>query len=307
MRGDRWRRDRCGLAITALSVAACVSGGAPAPRVTFPPAPGAITVAAAGDIADCRTAEPPLSAAAQTAALVSTDDKAVLTIGDNTYPVGAPAEFTDCFEPTWGRFKNRIRPSPGNHDYLTDRADGYFDYFGAAAGPERRGYYSFDLGAWHVISLNSNVDARVGSAQHTWLLADLAASSNVLCTLAYWHHPVFSSGPHGNVARMADVFAALHGAGVDVVLGGHDHTYERFAPQNAAGEADPARGIRTFVAGTGGAPLYTFGPPRPNSEVRDAWTHGVLRLTLLEQGYRWEFAPVGGGPARDSGTDTCHR
>jgi 3',5'-cyclic AMP phosphodiesterase CpdA len=295
------------LAIIALGVAACVSGGAPGSRVAFPRPSDGVSIVAAGDIADCRTLEPPLSPAAQTGALITASDAAVLTLGDNTYPVGAPGEYIDCFEPTWGRFKRRIFPSPGNHDYLTDGAAAYFDYYGAAAGPDRRGYYSFNVGEWHVISLNSNVDARAGSAQHAWLLAELAAFSGVLCTLAYWHHPVFSSGPHGNVAQMADVFAALHEAGVDVVLAGHDHTYERFAPQNAAGERDPARGIRSFVAGTGGAVLYTFGAPRPNSEVRDARTHGVLRLTLLPQGYHWEFIPVGGGPARDSGSDTCHR
>jgi acid phosphatase type 7 len=230
----------------------------------------------------------------------------VLTLGDNTYPVGAPLEFSTCFESTWGRFKDRIRPSPGNHDYATTDADGYFDYFGAAAGPERRGYYSHDLGGWHFIALNSNVDAGPGSPQYSWLQADLAASANVLCTVAYWHHPVFSSGPHGDNRQMAEIYRLLHAAGVDVVLVGHDHVYERFAPQDADGLPDPERGVRSFTVGTGGARLYSWRTPRPNSDFRDNSSHGVLRLTLAAGSYSWAFVGVAGAPL-DTGMAQCHR
>lgn len=267
----------------------------------------AVRIVAAGDIADCRRVAPEISDAARTAALVADTDAAVLTIGDNTYPVGAYAEFTDCFDATWGRFGARLRPSPGNHDYQTPGAAGYFAYFGDRAGPDRRGYYSFDLGGWHIISMNSAVEARAGSRQFRWLLDDLEASSSTLCTLVFWHHPVFSSGPHGNDARMRDALAALHAAGADILLVGHDHVYERLAPHGPAGEPDQARGIRAFTVGTGGAPLYEFKAPHPRSEVRDASTHGILRLALGDGIYRWEFVPSGGGPPRDQGEGACHR
>lgn len=279
------------------------AGAAPPPEAGEAP----VTIVAAGDIADCGSDGTQFPQAALTAALVEPTDRAVLTIGDNTYPVGAPKEFEDCFEPTWGRFRDRIRPSPGNHDYMTTGADGYFGYFGAAAGPERRGYYSFDLGGWHFVSLNSNVEAGVDSAQYEWLRADLAASADALCTLVYWHHPVFSSGPHGNNPHMAAIFELLHTAGADIVLVGHDHVYERFAPQDARGQPDPERGIRSFTVGTGGARLYSFRAPQPGSEVRDRSTYGVLRLTLGATGYLWAFIPVGGGPVRDEGAAECHR
>ena len=265
------------------------------------------TIVAAGDIADCRQVPPESSGAAQTAALVAPTDVAVLTLGDNTYPVGAPAEFSDCFDATWGRFGSRLRPSPGNHDYQTPVAAGYYRYFGDRAGPGNRGYYSFDVGGWHIVSMNSAVDAKVGSAQYRWLIADLEASSGKLCTLVFWHHPVFSSGPHGNDPRMRDAFAALHGAGADVLLVGHDHVYERLAPHDAEGEADPVRGIRSFTVGTGGARLYKFKDPHPRSEMRDASTHGILRLFLGDGIYRWEFVPAGGGALRDPGEGVCHR
>jgi hypothetical protein len=237
---------------------------------------------------------------------VKPEDVFALTLGDTTYPVGAPTEFTDCFHPTWGAFKSRIRPAPGNHEYYTTGADGYFGYFGTLAGPDRRGYYSFDHGGWHFVSLNSNVDASPASPQYQWLASDLAASKGALCTIAYWHYPLFSSGPHGNVDQMASVYDALQKAGVDIVLVGHDHIYERFAPQTASGTADPARGIREFVVGVGGAELFKLQATRPNSEFRDDTTHGILRLTLGTQGYGWQFLPVGGGAVRDSGTGTCH-
>jgi 3',5'-cyclic AMP phosphodiesterase CpdA len=266
----------------------------------------ATSVVAAGDIADCRDVPPGASGAARTAALISPADAIVLTLGDNTYPVGAAPEFSECFDATWGKFGARLRPSPGNHDYQTPGATGYFDYFGERAGPERRGYYSFDVRGWHVVSLNSSVDATPGSPQYRWLIDDLKASAAVPCILAVWHHPVFSSGPHGNDPRMAHVLAALYAAGADVVLAGHDHVYERFEPHDAAGAADPLRGIRSFTVGTGGARLYRFKEIHPRSVVREASDHGVLRLALGDGRYRWEFMPVGGGPALDRGVADCH-
>jgi 3',5'-cyclic AMP phosphodiesterase CpdA len=265
-----------------------------------------VTLVAAGDIADCGTdgLQPPV--AQHTAALVEPTDTLVLTLGDNAYPVGAPREFAGCFHDTWGRFGDRLRPAPGNHEYMTPGAAGYFDYFGERAGPDRRGWYSFDVGDWHVISLNSMADAQPGSAQYDWLEADLAANAGALCALAVFHHPVFSSAPRGNDPRMAAVFARLYQAGVELVLSGHDHVYERFAPQDPQGRFDE-RGVRSFTVGTGGARLYALRAARPNSEFRDNTTHGVLRLTLAPDGYRWEFVPVGGGPPRDSGDARCHR
>src|SRR5262249_10787687 len=176
-------------------------------------------------------------------------------------------------------------------------------YFGAAAGPSGAGYYSFQLGDWHAVALNSNVPTNDGSAQAQWLRADLAANRGA-CTIAYWHHPLFSSGPNGNSAHMRDVWRILYDAGVDVIVNGHDHLYERFAPQDPDGRPDAARGIRAFIVGTGGASLYTFVTPRANSEVRIANTYGVLKLTLQSGGYQWEFIPVAGGG--DSGTGACH-
>ncbi len=230
----------------------------------------------------------------------------VLTIGDSTYPDGALTEFTDCFQPKWGAFKDRIKPAPGNHEYNTPGAAGYFSYFGSQAGPDQLGYYSFDYAGWHFISLNSNVDASPGSPQYTWLTQDLAASAGALCRIAYWHHPVFSSGPHGNNPQMVAVFGLLQSSRDDIVLSGHDHLYERFAPQDANGSPDPTAGIREFVVGTGGADLYAAGAAKPNSEVRIDTTHGILRLTLGSGHYSWAFQPAGGGMALDAGTASCH-
>jgi hypothetical protein len=272
------------------------------------PAPVApVTIVAAGDIGQCFAAPAAASAAARTAALVTPEDALVLTLGDHAYDNGTPAEFANCFEPTWGAFKDRIRPSPGNHDYNTPGAEGYFGYFGALAGADRRGYYSFDYGGWHFIALNSLVDVSAQSAQYLWLKSDLASSSS-LCTIAYWHYPAFNSGGvYGSILQMRPFFDALHAAGVEMVLSGHEHIYERFAPQKADGTADPVRGVRQFVIGTGGHELNPLGPPVPNSEFRQNTSWGVLRLALEPGRYSWQFAPVGGGAPIDAGTGTCHR
>jgi hypothetical protein len=254
----------------------------------------------AGDIAECGN----LGGSQQTASLLDQIDGTVFTAGDNAYNAGTAQEFRRCYEPTWGRHKARTRPAPGNHDYGSPGALPYYTYFGENAGPDRRGYYSFDLGAWHIISLNSNIPVGAGSPQEKWLRADLAAHQAV-CTLAIWHHPLFSSGPHGNNTRMKDLWQALYDFGADVVINGHDHDYERFAPQEPNGKADP-QGIREFVVGTGGASPYPFILIKPNSEVRRSYVYSVLKLTLHPTGYDWEFISTQGQKFGDSGTADCH-
>ncbi len=254
----------------------------------------------AGDIAVCGSERDE-----ETAALLEAIAGTVFTAGDNVYPTGTSAEFADCYEPSWGRVLDRTRPAPGNHDYLTPGGAGYYGYFGPRAGDPAKGYYSYDVGAWHVVVLNSNVDVSASSPQVAWLQDDLDGHA-ALCTVAYWHHPRFSSGFHGGDAGMHDVWETLYAHGVDVVINGHDHDYERFAPQDPDGGADPAFGIRQFVAGTGGAALRPFPTTAPNSEVRNADTYGVLVLRLFGTRYEWEFVPVGGSGFHDSGGDDCH-
>lgn len=277
------------------------TGIPPTPTVgpTNTPVPGGDPVlVGAGDIAGCGHNNDEA-----TAKLLDAIAGTVFTMGDNAYPDGAPANFTDCYNPTWGRHKARTQPAPGNHDYHTANAGGYFGYFGAAAhGPN--GYYSYDLGQWHIIALNTEIDVSANSAEVTWLKQDLAAHPK-LCTLAYWHEPRWSSGAlHGSSTRSAAIWTALYAAGVDVVVNGHDHEYERFGLQNPNGQSDP-KGIREFVAGTGGAGLYSFGNPIANSEVRNNTTFGVLKLTLRSTGYDWQFVPVAGSSFTDSGSGNC--
>jgi hypothetical protein len=252
----------------------------------------------AGDIAVCSRTQDEA-----TANLLDNIPGTVFTLGDNAYPDGTLAQFNDCYEPSWGRHKSRTKPVPGNHDYHVSGAAGYFDYFGAAAGDRSKGYYSYDLGEWHIIALNSEIALGAGSAQEQWLRADLAAHPNV-CTLAYWHEPRFSSGQHGNSSAPQALWQALYQYKADVVLNGHDHTYERFAPQNPSGQADP-NGIREFVVGTGGVALYPFPVIQPNSEVRNNTAHGVLKLTLHATSYDWQFVPIAGQNFTDSGTANC--
>ncbi|MGH8974535.1 MAG: metallophosphoesterase family protein, partial [Acidimicrobiia bacterium] len=217
-------------------------------------------------------------------------------------------EYRNCYEPSWGRHKARTRPVVGNHEYGTSGAAGYFGYFGTAAGTAGEGFYSYDLGAWHVVVLNSNcgaVSCSVGSAQEKWLRADLAASQ-AACTVALWHHPRFSSGSHGNDLSVQPLWNALYEYGAELVLNGHDHTYERFAPQRPDGTLDNAHGIREFVIGTGGRPLYSFNAIKPNSEARNNTVFGVLRLTLRSGSYDFRFVPEAGGTYTDSGSASCH-
>lgn len=262
-------------------------------------------LAGAGDIADCGG-----SGDEATASLLDNISGTVFSAGDNAYADGTSSEFTDCYGPTWGRHKDRTHPSPGNHDYHTSGASGYYGYFGAAAGDPGKGYYSYDLGSWHVIALNSNCGnvggCGAGSQQEQWLRADLAAHPTT-CTVAYWHHPRFSSGPHGSDGSLQPLWQALYDNGADVVVSGHDHDYERFAPQDPSGKADSARGIREFVVGTGGKSHYGIGSPIANSEVNNGGTFGVIKLTLHAAGYDWEFVPVAGQSFTDSGSTSCHQ
>jgi len=277
-----------------------VSGSASVAVTAPPPAAGGVVFVGAGDIADCGS-----SGDDATAALLDGIPGTVFTAGDNAYNDGSAAQFAQCYEPTWGRHQARTRPSPGNHDYRTSGAAGYYAYFGASAGDAGVGYYSFDLGEWHIISLNSNVSMSAGSAQEQWLRADLAATTHA-CVLAYWHHPRFSSGEHGSSTGPRPLWQALYDFGADVVLAGHDHNYERFAPQTPDGVRDDARGIRQFVVGTGGVGFRSVSAPIANSETTNDDTFGVLKLTLSAGGYTWEFVPVAGATYRDAGAATCH-
>ncbi len=263
-------------------------------------------LAGAGDIADCAD----LSGAEATAKLLERIPGTVMAVGDLAYSSGTAEQFANCYDKTWGRVKSRTRPAPGNHEFHSTGAAPYFDYFGAVAGDPKKGYYSYDLGAWHIIVLNSECDelggCGSGSPQEKWLRSDLAAHP-VACTLAYWHKPLFSSGAkHGNDLEIKPLWQALYEANADVVVNGHDHDYERFASQNPDGVRDPARGIREFVAGTGGKNTREFGQIESTSEAHNTGTFGILKLTLHAKSYDWEFIPIAGGTFRDQGTASCH-
>jgi hypothetical protein len=236
----------------------------------------------------------------------------VLPLGDLQYNSASASQIQASYDPSWGRVKSITRPALGNHE--PGNASGYFDYFngsGAMNGPagERgKGYYSFNIGTWHLVALNSNcasVPCGPGSAQERWLRADLYANRN-FCTLAYWHHPRFSSGHDGNNVFMQAIWSALYEGGVEVALSGHSHNYERFAPMTASGKRDKLLGVREFVVGTGGAFFTGVGSAKPNSEVRQNHTFGVLRITLRPTRYSWSFTPEAGKSFSDSGSTDCH-
>src|SRR5215217_4582933 len=258
----------------------------------------------AGDIASCRS-----TGDEATADLLAGIRGTVATFGDNAYPRGTDADFAECYAPSWGKFKARTMPSPGNHEYKTAGASGYFGYFGRAAGNPGEGYYSYDLGSWHVISLNSNCSyvggCGPGSPEEQWLKADLAAHSNA-CTLAYWHHPRFSSGLHGDTSSVAAFWDDLYQAGAEVVLNGHDHVYEHFVPLNPSGQTDPAQGISQFTVGTGGAELTEFAGDNSLSDVQIAGANGVLVMELHRDGYNWQFVTTPNGETADKGSASCH-
>ena len=260
----------------------------------------------AGDIAKC-----PDLVAEQTAQILDRYPGAtIFTTGDNAYFDGSPTEFAQCYDPTWGRHKANTRPSTGNHDYRTADAAGYFGYFGAAAGSPDEGFYDYEVGTWLVLALNSNCDfvggCEPGSPQYQWLESVLAANAGRMCTAAYWHHPRFSSGPHGGSTSIAPLWDLLYAYGTDVVIAGHLHAYERLVPVDQLGVADPAHGINQFIVGTGGTSLTTFiDPPAATTATRQDTEHGVLMLRLRDGEFAWEFLPVVGGTFTDSGTSSC--
>ncbi|MCC6166183.1 MAG: DNRLRE domain-containing protein [Caldilineaceae bacterium] len=271
------------------------------PTSTNTPVSGAAVFVGAGDIADCTG-----TADEATALLLDGIPGSVFTAGDNAYPADTATAFNDCYGPSWGRHSSRTRPAVGDAEYAQPGATGYFTYFGAAAGAPNAGYYSYDVGSWHIIVLNSNCSQIGGcdpaSPQGQWLQADLAARPTT-CSLAIFHEPVFSS--KGGDLDLRDFWIPLYNAGVDIVLNGHYHFYERFAAQNPDGVAEPGRGIREFVVGTGGRSLSSFSENPPNSEVRNNTTYGVLKLTLNPTSYDWEFIPVAGMTFTDSGSAPC--
>ncbi len=261
----------------------------------------------AGDIASCDD----LAGAYATAKLIDKIPGTVFAAGDLAYPNGSDQDFQNCYGPTWGRFKDRTRPAPGNHEYHSTGASGYVRYFGAVAGDPAKAYYSYDLGQWHIVSLNSECSAVGGcgldSEQGKWLQHDLA-NRPAGCTLAYFHRPLFSSGlAHGSDVQIRPLWDILYHAGADVVISGHDHDYERFAAQDPNGKADPQHGIREFVVGTGGKNSHRFFASLvPNSEAHQADTFGVLKLNLHPKSYDWQFVPEEGKMFADSGSSKCH-
>ena len=263
-----------------------------------------VVLTGAGDIADCG-----LSGAKDTSDLLIGQAGTIFTAGNNAYQNGSANEFAACYDPTWGRVKDRTLPAPGNRDYQTSGATGYKAYFGAASMPDGTTWYSTDLGEWHVIVLDSNC-AQVGgcdpgSPQGRWLAADLRASVQTRCTVAIWHHPRFSSGEHGDDPAVGSFWEQLMAGHADLVIDGHDDDYERFAPQDASGHEDRKTGLREFVVGTGGAALHMFTHEAANSEFRLAGVWGVMRLTLQPANYDWEFLPTS-GEITDSGSAPCH-
>jgi acid phosphatase type 7 len=290
-----------------LSLIACADEDTPrrsAQSTTVPEAPDdAGVVLVAGDIALCERPEDEATAGVVAAALEEHPNAVVAVSGDLAYDQGTAAEFRDCYGPSWGRFKDKTKPTPGNHEYGTQYAAGYFDYFGAAAGEKNKGWYSYDVGPWHVVAINSNCNQEgvggcgLDSEQGRWLAADLVANAGK-CTLGYWHHPRFSSGYHGTDEKMEPLWQIAVKGGMDVIVNGHDHHYERFAPID---------GTRQFVVGTGGAWRYPVVNAEKGSEVRHSGTPGVLKLVLEERFYRWEFLSVANAekPFNDSGRNRC--
>jgi hypothetical protein len=249
----------------------------------------------AGDIANCSRTQDEL-----TAQLLDNIPGTVFTAGDNAYIDGSYTEYLNCYDPTWGRHKSRTKPSPGNHEYLTSGAAGYFQYFNNVPS-----FYAYNLGSWRIYALNSEISVSATSAQVTWLQDDLATNPSQ-CVLAYWHKPRWSSGAnHGDSSAMQALWQVLFNAGAELVINGHEHNYERFAEMNASG-APVSQGLRQIVAGTGGAGLYPFGNPHPASLVRNNTAYGVLKLTLRSGGYDWEFVPVAGSTFTDGGSSNCH-
>jgi hypothetical protein len=262
------------------------------------PTPATTVLLAAGDVGVCGSTGP-----VETGQLLDTLDGTIIAIGDLAYRHGTAQEFATCFDPVWGHHKGRMKPAPGNHEYESPGAQPYFDYFGSLAGPPGLGYYSFRSGDWLILSLNSNLPIGGATAQAQFIRTELTANTS-RCTLAYFHHPLYSSGPNGDNARLAGLWQMLYEMGVDVVVSAHEHMYERYAPMSPDGQPNFTRGIRQFIVGTGGAGLYTVQQVHPQSQVQIV-SLGILKLTLAELGYNWEFLQPGGLKA-DVGSDVCH-
>ena len=259
---------------------------------------GTAVLVGAGDIGVCGS-----TGANATAMLLDHIDGTVFTAGDNAYASGTADDYRNCYNPTWGRHRARTRPSPGNHEYDSG-GSGYYSYFGANAGPSGLGYYSFTLGSWRVLSLNSEVPSEPGSPQGEWVRAELS-TTKAACTAVIWHRPLFSSGKIGDNPDMRPLWRTLYEFHVDLVINGHDHLYERFAPQDPDGQVDAVHGIREFIVGTGGAPLSGLRSVHPNSEARmTVW--GVAKFTLGPGVFQWQFIPADDTDFEDSGSALCH-
>ena len=271
--------------------------------------PAEATLIGAGDISVCTNNRDSATAALVKDVLDADASAIAYTVGDNVYPDGSPANFANCYEPTWGSFKARTRPVVGNHEYQNNPgAAGYFAYFGGNAGVAGQGWYRYEAGTWRVYVLNSECAAGTACyyAQVNWLKNDLAAEPH-RCVMAMWHRPLFSTGDHGNSSRMSELFKLLFDKGADLVIVGHDHGYQRFAPADVTGTPNSANGMRQIVVGTGGANLYPWETDSALLEVRDNTTHGVLRLDLTPGAYAWQFLPIPGPTGfTDSGTTDCH-
>jgi len=262
----------------------------------------------AGDISVCGQVGDEITAKQVEKLLAQFPQAQVFTAGDNAQTIGELFEYTDCFDPSWGRFRKLLHPAPGNHDWYTDHGKYYFEYFGAAAGKPGLGYYSYDLGAWHIVSLNSNcddIDCSPDSPQAHWLRADLAAS-HAGCTLVVWHHPLYDSGVSEIQYGVETFWKIASDYGADVVVNGHDHHYERFAPLDRSGSPDSAEGMREFIVGTGGAWMHPLGPQPAISEARDNSSYGVIVFVLYPRRYDWYFLSPPGGKFTDSGSGVCH-
>jgi acid phosphatase type 7 len=260
----------------------------------------------AGDIAGCDGGK--LAAPQATATLLDSIPGTVYAVGDLAYQDGAEVNFSRCYDPTWGRHRARTKPMVGNHEYQTPGAVDYYNYFGPAAGDPTKGYYSFDLGTWHIVVINSEcsvVSCASGSAQATWLQADLTAHP-ATCTLALFHRPLFTSSSGTASGSVKPLWQILFNNGGDVVINGHAHVYERFAPQDPNGVANSATGIREFVVGTGGESHGNFDTVAANSEVRNNTSYGVLKVTLHPTSYDWQFIPIASQTFTDSGSGSCH-
>lgn len=255
---------------------------------------------AAGDIASCT------QGSVLTARILDSIPGEIIIPGDAAYwRDDQPNPYATCYAPTWGRHKSRTRPVPGNHDVEPAMLKQYFDYFGAAAGQQPGGYYSFDVGEWHVLALNSTIAIDRDSEQGRWIARDLAANGK-RCTLAYMHHPRFSSGPHQRNREVDGAFELLERGNVDVVVSAHDHIYERLAPMRSNGARDDRDGVRQFVVGTGGNGLYRIRAVHRHSQRRQTRVYGVLKLTLRSADYSWEFVPASPTSFRDTGSARCH-